>query len=85
MEGQYKVIPLMEIEKTEDIPKFDHSIQWRKRQDKPPKMKIKPILTKIVPPSMRQTELQRQRSTDSAEKMSSKRRKQDGSQMDVSK
>ena len=85
MEGQYKVVPLMEIEKTEDIPKFDHSIQWRRRQDRPPKMKVKPVLTKIVPPSMKQSEMQRQRSTDSTEMMTTKRRKQDESQMEVSK
>ena len=41
MDGHYKAIPLEEIEKTEDIPKFDHSIPWRRRQDKPPKIQIK--------------------------------------------
>ena len=76
-DDHYKIIPLEEIEKLDKIPKFDHSIKWKHRVDKPPKSIVKPVLTKIVPPSIRGTELQRQRSTENSTSAPTKRPRKD--------
>ena len=80
VEDHYRAIPLDEIEKLESIPKFDHSIKWERRQDRPPKTLVKPVLTRIIPPSIRQTELQRQRSLENSTTAPTKRLKKDGNE-----
>ena len=64
-EDNYQILPLDEIEKLGPIPKFNHTLAWKKRIDKPPRSKVEPVTTRVCPPSLRQNELQRHRSTDS--------------------
>ena len=64
-DDNYQILPLNDIEKQGKIPKFNHSLVWKKRVDKPPRSKVEPVTTKVRPPSLRQNELLRHRSTDS--------------------
>ena len=51
----YYILPLKDIAKEGDIPKFNHNITWTKRNDRPQREPLKPVKTKICPPSLRQT------------------------------
>ena len=57
IEDNYRLLPLEEIEKLGPIPKFDHTIVWKKRMDKPPRRQLIPVTGKIITPSIRQTDL----------------------------
>ena len=70
----FKVLDLKEIEAKGPIPRFDHSISWKRRSDRPPRNPTKKVEGKICPPSLRQSSLQRQRSSSLSES-SSKRQK----------
>ena len=72
----FKVLELKEIEEIGQIPKFDHSITWKRRSDRPPRNPTKKVEGKICPPSLRQSSLQRQRSSSTSES-SSKQQKTD--------
>ena len=61
----YYILPLSDIEKEGEIPKFNHKIVWTKRNDKPLREALKPVRTKVIPPSIRGAELQRQSSQSS--------------------
>ena len=50
----YYILPLQEISKEGDIPKFNHNITWTKRNDRPQREPLKPVKSKICPPSLRQ-------------------------------
>ena len=66
-----------------NIPKFNHNLKWKKRDDRLPKTKPVPVTKKIVPPSIRQSDLTRQRSTDKLHEILTKRlRKETESQGD---
>ena len=67
-EEGYKVLELTEIDKAGTIPKFQHEIKWRKRSDLPTRWKTSPARGKVCPPSLRQSELQRRRSSSSSER-----------------
>ena len=76
-EDQYTCLPLSEIEKQGPIPKFDHTIVWKKRVDRQPRNPVKPVKGKICPPSIRQTESQRNRSKSPSQlDLPTKRQKQ---------
>ena len=72
----FKVLELKEIQEKDQIPKFDHSITWKRRLDRPPRNPTKKVEGKICPPLLRQSSLQRQRSSSTSES-SSKRQKTD--------
>ena len=59
---QYRILPLGEIEMSGPIPRFDHTIMWKKRVGRQPHNPVKPVRGKICPPSIRQAENLRQRS-----------------------
>ena len=77
-EEQYRIVPMADIEKVGKVPKFDHSIIWRRRTDHP-RIQPKPVSGKICAPSKRGSEIQRQRSSESvsASAIPAKRQKQD--------
>ena len=72
----FKILELKEIEMKGAIPKFDHSITWKRRSDRPPRNPTKKVEGKICPPSIRQASFQRHRSSSVSES-SSKRPKTD--------
>ena len=41
-EDRYEIVPLEEIEKTNPLPKFDHSKKWSRREDRPPRRRVSP-------------------------------------------
>ena len=47
----YRIIPLNSIDKTENIPKYDHSRTWKTRTDKPPRRTPNYNPNKEEPPS----------------------------------
>ena len=64
---QYYNISLKEIEKeTGRIPKFDHSVSWTKRKERPRRNPPKSPNTVVVPPSLRRSSLSKQTSTSSS-------------------
>ena len=81
-EDQYKILPLAEIEEHGPIPKFNFSIEWRKRSDRPPRNPPKPVVGKVCPPSMRQNTLSRQRSSSTS--MSSPKRQKTKDPLQIS-
>ena len=64
---QYYNISLKDIEKeTGVIPKFDHSVSWVKRQDRPHRNPPKSVTEAVIPPSLRGSTLSKQLSTSSS-------------------
>ena len=64
---QYFNIPLKEIEdEVGKMPKFDHSVQWVRRQDRPPKNPPKKVKEVVCPPSLRGSRLEKQLSSSSS-------------------
>ena len=54
VDEQYYTVSLKDIEKeTGSIPKFDHSVTWNKRQDRPPKNPPRQVTEPVCPPSLR--------------------------------
>ena len=78
----FKILELKEIESKGSIPKFDHSISWKRRSDRPPRNPVKRVEGKVCPPSIRQTGSQRQRSSSISES-TSKRQKTDLDPLEV--
>ena len=77
-EDYYRIIPMEDIERISPIPKFNHTITWKKRSDRPAKKQPEPVRNKVCPPSMKQSDLMRQRSIEgSTTQKPSKRQKQD--------
>ena len=74
-DDRYSILPLDTIEKDGSIPKFNHSIVWKKRKDKPSRPPLKPVKGKIIPPSMQPASARRHSST-SSENVNPKKRKQ---------
>ena len=72
----FKILELKVIESRGAIPKFDHSITWKRRSDRPPRNPVKKVEGKICPPSICQVSSQRQRSSSVSES-TSKRQKMD--------
>ena len=63
----YYNIPLKEIEnEIGKIPKFDHSVPWVRRQDRPPKNPPKLVKEAVCPPSLRGSMPTKQLSTSSS-------------------
>ena len=66
-ENQYNTISLKEIEEEGGtIPKFDHSVNWVRRQDRPPKTPVRRVTEPVVPPSLRGSTLSKQVSISSS-------------------
>ena len=76
LDERYSILPLETIEKDGLIPKFDHSISWRKRKDKPARQPLKPVKGKVIPPSLLPAGIRRQSSSSSEPSNPTKRRKQ---------
>ena len=51
---RYTIVPLGSIEMDDQLPKYDHSIKWRRRQDRPPRRRVSPSRGEAYIPSMRQ-------------------------------
>ena len=65
-EDTFKVMSMKVIEEKGEIPRFDHSITWKRRSDRPPRNPTKTVEGKVCPPSLRQGSLQRQRSSSNS-------------------
>ena len=66
-DDHYYVVPLKEIEnEAGPLPKFDHSVTWTKRQDRPPKNAPRKVTEPVCPPSLRGSNPSKQRSTSSS-------------------
>ncbi len=67
VDEQYYIVPLKDIEsETGSIPKFDHSVSWVKRQDRPPKNPPKKVSEPVCPPSLRGANISKQTSISSS-------------------
>ena len=67
VDDQYYNVSLKDIEKeTGSIPKFDHSVSWTKRQDRPPKNPPRSVTEAVVPPSLRGSKHSKQASISSS-------------------
>ena len=60
-EEHYTILPIEDIEKVSSIPKFNHKLVWRKRNDRPAAKKPTLPAGKIVPPSLKQSVSQSQK------------------------
>ena len=66
-EDHYNLVSLKDIEKVAGvIPKFDHSVSWKKRQDRPPRNPPKQLTEAVCPPSLRGSTLSKQMSMSSS-------------------
>ena len=80
VDEQYYTVSLKDIEKeTGNIPNFDHSVSWIKRQDRPPKNPPRLVTEVVCPPSIRGSKPSKQISTSSSsssgQSLPSKRKK----------
>ena len=67
VDDHYYAVPLKDIEReTGSIPKFDHSVSWSKRQDRPPKNPPRKVTEPVCPPSLRGSNLSKQSSISSS-------------------
>ena len=67
VDDQYNIVSLKDIEKEAgSIPKFDHSVIWNRRQDRPPKNPPRLVTEAVSPPSMRGSKPSKQTSTSSS-------------------
>ena len=75
-EDHYNVVDLKEIENDAGkIPKFDHTIQWKKRHDCPPTNPAKRTSEAICPPSLRGSNSSKSISSSSSSLAQSNKRK----------
>ena len=82
VEDHYNIVDLKEIEHdVGKIPKFDHTIQWKKRQERPPTNPAKRTSEAICPPSLRGAKSTSSSSASSAQ--SNKRKKLSDENMEV--
>ena len=66
-EDQYNAVPLKDIEnEVGKIPKFDHSLSWKLRVDRPSRSTLKTISEAVRPPSLGGARLQKQTSSSSS-------------------
>ena len=47
------VVPMEVIESKNPLPKFDHKIQWKRKEERPPHRKVSPNKVRAVVPSLR--------------------------------
>ena len=67
VEEQYNPVSLKDIEKeVGTIPKFDHSVKWRQRVDRPPRNPLKKVTEAVRPPSLGGARLSKQTSSSSS-------------------
>ena len=67
VDKHYNIVSLKDIEKEiGSIPKFDHSVIWNRRQDRPPKNPPRQVTEAVCPPSLRGSNLTKQISTSSS-------------------
>ena len=67
VENQFNVLSLKDIEtETGPIPKFDHSVSWVRRQDRPPRNPLRKITEPVCPPSLRGSSISKQTSVSSS-------------------
>ena len=70
----YKTLSLEEIEKSGAIPKFDHTIKWRRRTDRMSRRKTTQSSEKLCPPSLRQSEAFRRKHSENDNVQSKRQR-----------
>ena len=67
VDNQYYLVPLKDIEtEVGSIPKFDHSVSWVKRQDRPPKNPPRKVTGPVCHPSLRGASISKQTSISSS-------------------
>ena len=44
---------MCDIEKEENLPKFDHSLRWKRKTERPPRRQVSPTKISATPPSLR--------------------------------
>ena len=49
---RYVLTKMEDIENEVDIPKFDHSVRWRRKDERPPRKSVSPTKTKPQIPSL---------------------------------
>ena len=54
---RYDTINMEEIEMNERLPKFDHTIRWTRKQERPPRRQVSPTRMRPEVPSLRRSEL----------------------------
>ena len=67
LDENYYILPLSDISKDGNIPRFNHNITWTKRNDRPQREPLKPVLSKVCPPSLRRLDLLRLLSSSSSD------------------
>ena len=53
IDDHYSILPLTVIEEQGPIPKFNHNLVWKKRNDRTPRSALREVTTKVCPPSIR--------------------------------
>ena len=54
-DDRFSQMKMEDIEMTEQLPKFDHSVKWTRKKERPPRRQVSPTRSKAVVPSLRRS------------------------------